>query len=1646
MDVTLPSGDVVKGVPDDMTRDQFVQKAKANGMNIPDEWLTSSQAHTQAPQPAVQQATPQAAPPPFDPNDHTYRVGDKRLDPSKTRSEPNSEFENVLTRAAGTMVGMGQDLPQAAAAITSPQTLIRTADKLSGFMGMGTDPYGQTAAALRRQGVDYDPVPEWAKHGEGLSRAITNSSHAYTDYMGAVKDRVEASLTPSFRAAAEKPMREGIKDPEWYLNGVGTAAAYALPTVGPIATASRLGYAAKMASLAGENMEMDLKVANAMAAAHKAGAAVGGVTNAAIMGGQTGSEVRDALGKLDEATLMNYPEYRKSREQGKSDTEARQEFISSRANEATILAGVASELPTQALNSFVAHAAVGHAIARTTAGAALKGTLEGGTAGALGMTGMGTVERAEEAPDKDFYAALKKGGADDALTGALFGAVTGGSMAGGAHERIPTTQAEDLARASARAKTASDVQKAMQDQADAEAAQANEERHKAGTAADQDIGASARAEVKAERVTADKAQEAHETMARARADFVTAHERVKAIEAHVSDPSVPVNYNELEAARANRAHAYNEFAEAAKSAGVLTARDQAGKVQSNGATETEGSNGDRQRGTGAETNGLRDRDQREPGYGIERPGERSSERAGTERDGAGPSAPTPGREGNEREDAAHVEGPGRPEAGVKPGDGLRPGRRDQRPEHPQPLMEPPPAEKPEDEKLPDKQYATNFASIPASERTLTSDQKKVEGRMKAIVSDLPKAEADYAKVPGTQGGRVINTDLARELSPDYSKDNASRALHANSVQEPSSWLADQLFRRRLADEPGADKSVMFTAGGSGTEKSSSLSSKEAKKADIIYDGNMNNLPKTRRRIKATLDSGRTVHIKFFDRDPIESFRAVLKRAMEEGRTVPAEVHADTHNDSFKTVMAIAKQFAKDDRVKIDVVDVSNENVKTLQDVAKNHYEVNPKQLRDIAIEEYHQGKIDDTVLKGTAGEAALKKAKASKPKIESARPEPGKKEEPARPEPGAHTGDQVERRSDSARRERVAKMSPAEMRRELLTNELTGLPNRRAFEEDKDAQKPVQAALDVNSLKWHNDIGGHDTGDVVLKKVASALKVVAKEHGVRAYHISGDEFRMQGDSREKVEAAIRDAKAALAKEVVKGGGHETHGITFAHGIADTPEEADRAVQPEKDRQERIGERAGRGEIPPNTYTPLEGMPTTIEVNGKQVEFGPLPAARKAAEDYAKRTGREYSPPRDYKKVNVERAREIAKAYDEMKHAPDDPKVKASYDAMIKETLDQFQDVKKTGLKIEFIKPGQADPYASSPRLAIMDARDNKHLWVFPTDQGFGHGNEFQNHPLMRETDEVVDGRKLLANDVFRIVHDYFGHIKEGNGFRADGEENAWRQHAAMYSDLARGAMTSETRGQNSWLNFGPQGEKNRTAKSADTVYADQKAGLLPEKFWNDTDDKADQSYRVKSLAFRHFSKLADEAVTLDPKFYGKGIRGAEKSRIDAGAPKVISAYASDHPDSRIESGLRGLNEYRIEVPASKVYDLSRDPEEILERAVDKQGNYDHTKAEKLIKDAGYLGYHLPQAEGAFKGQARFFDKVKATRVRTQRERVNLWGGKPEDIPYANTKHERDVIASGGIDSGTAEAIQRHIKAELGFDVIFANHPRDVPLH
>lgn len=112
---------------------------------------------------------------------------------------------------------------------------------------------------------------------------------------------------------------------------------------------------------------------------------------------------------------------------------------------------------------------------------------------------------------------------------------------------------------------------------------------------------------------------------------------------------------------------------------------------------------------------------------------------------------------------------------------------------------------------------------------------------------------------------------------------------------------------------------------------------------------------------------------------------------------------------------------------------------------------------------------------------------------------------------------------------------------------------------------------------------------------------------------------------------------------------------------------------------------------------------------------------------------------------------------------------------------------------------EADPYTCAEEMFADVSRGTLRVWATPVDQ---------RHPVLSRHE----------NNMFRAVHDFHGHYMTGRDFSRHGEEAAWVRHSGMFTGLARRAMTSETRGQNSafiWVNGGRE-------------FPPQKAILLPD--------------------------------------------------------------------------------------------------------------------------------------------------------------------------------------------------------------------------
>jgi GGDEF domain-containing protein len=168
-----------------------------------------------------------------------------------------------------------------------------------------------------------------------------------------------------------------------------------------------------------------------------------------------------------------------------------------------------------------------------------------------------------------------------------------------------------------------------------------------------------------------------------------------------------------------------------------------------------------------------------------------------------------------------------------------------------------------------------------------------------------------------------------------------------------------------------------------------------------------------------------------------------------------------------------------------------------------------------------------------------------------------------------------ERRVAFEERRRVAEMSPEEMRRELLTSEVTGLPNRRAF--DEAGRSPAVAMCDVDGLKALNRYG-YDVGNAVLKATAAVLR----EAGLEAYHDKGDEFLCRGNSVEELRDKLERARTMLwnrtaLAERPNGNSLCITGAGFSYGVGTYINEAERALRNHKAGRESAGEIV-RGEL------------------------------------------------------------------------------------------------------------------------------------------------------------------------------------------------------------------------------------------------------------------------------------------------------------------------------------------------------------------------------------------------------------------------------------------------------------------------------------
>lgn len=166
-----------------------------------------------------------------------------------------------------------------------------------------------------------------------------------------------------------------------------------------------------------------------------------------------------------------------------------------------------------------------------------------------------------------------------------------------------------------------------------------------------------------------------------------------------------------------------------------------------------------------------------------------------------------------------------------------------------------------------------------------------------------------------------------------------------------------------------------------------------------------------------------------------------------------------------------------------------------------------------------------------------------------------------------------------------------QVRRDAMTDALTNLANRKAFDEalekacqtaETDGQPLSLAVLDIDHFKSFNDTWGHQTGDQVLRYVASVLGRTAKSPRTAARY-GGEEFAIifPGESAAIVEAALNAAREEIATRQLRrrSTNDELGSVTVSGGLAQRlPGETATALLERADAALYASKHAGRNRV------------------------------------------------------------------------------------------------------------------------------------------------------------------------------------------------------------------------------------------------------------------------------------------------------------------------------------------------------------------------------------------------------------------------------------------------------------------------------------
>jgi hypothetical protein len=208
----------------------------------------------------------------------------------------------------------------------------------------------------------------------------------------------------------------------------------------------------------------------------------------------------------------------------------------------------------------------------------------------------------------------------------------------------------------------------------------------------------------------------------------------------------------------------------------------------------------------------------------------------------------------------------------------------------------------------------------APEPNLSPEQARVEAELIATVQDAARADALYDRIADTIGGKVIGTDAARFLAPDYDT-YEGRIRNTPATGNAALAYADDRYMRVITRPPPPKAGhprpiVLFTAGGVASGKTTSISEEVFTRASLVRDGTMRDVAKDFREIQTALDNGWDVQLTYIQRPFDLVVDGAIERAARTGRWGLLAQLPEIHMLAQRSFSAVAEHFKDNARVDI----------------------------------------------------------------------------------------------------------------------------------------------------------------------------------------------------------------------------------------------------------------------------------------------------------------------------------------------------------------------------------------------------------------------------------------------------------------------------------------------------------------------------------------------------------------------------------------------------------------------------------------------------------------------------------------------------------------------------------------------------------